>query len=234
MFLDPRTKLLILAITSVSVFLNESMLIEGAFTFIPFLLLLQAKHIRLAFKSGAAFIILLALPMLLVPHLPVTAGGIVYMFAVYIRKLIPCFMLGSLLIRTTKVSTFLAAISRLHLPKGFTIALSITLRYFPTMTEEWGFIKDAMSLRGISASPAGLLFHPVRTMEYVYVPMLVSASKISDEITQAAITRGIDHLERRSCLENIRFRMRDALLLLLYLSLVVLIIFNSVKGAVLP
>ena len=234
MFLDPRTKLLILAITSVSVFLNESMLIEGAFTFIPFLLLLEAKHIRLAFKSGAAFIILLALPMLLVPHLPVTAGGILYMFAVYIRKLIPCFMLGSLLIRTTKVSTFLAAISRLHLPKGFTIALSITLRYFPTMTEEWGFIKDAMSLRGISASPAGLLFHPVRTMEYVYVPMLVSASKISDEITQAAITRGIDHLERRSCLENIRFRMRDALLLLLYSSLVVLIIFNTVKGAVLP
>ena len=234
MFLDPRTKLLILAITSVSVFLNESMLIEGAFTFIPFLLLLEAKHIRLAFKSGAAFIILLALPMLLVPHLPVTAGGILYMFAVYIRKLIPCFMLGSLLIRTTKVSTFLAAISRLHLPTGFTIALSITLRYFPTMKEEWGFIKDAMSLRGISASPAGLLFHPVRTMEYVYVPMLVSASKISDEITQAAITRGIDHLERRSCLENIRFRMRDALLLLLYSSLVVLIIFNTVKGAVLP
>ena len=234
MFLDPRTKLLILAITSVSVFLNESMLIEGAFTFIPFLLLLQAKHIRLAFKSGAAFIILLALPMLLVPHLPVTAGGILYMFAVYIRKLIPCFMLGSLLIRTTKVSTFLAAISRLHLPKGFTIALSITLRYFPTMKEEWGFIKDAMSLRGISASPAGLLFHPVRTMEYVYVPMLVSASKISDEITQAAITRGIDHLERRSCLENIRFRMRDSLLLILYSSLVVLIIFNTIKGAVLP
>ena len=234
MCLDPRTKLLILAITSVSIFLNESMLIEGAFIFIPFLLLLQAKHIRLAFKSGAAFIILLALPMLLVPHLPVTAGGILYMFAVYIRKLIPCFMLGSLLIRTTKVSTFLAAISRLHLPKGFTIALSITLRYFPTMTEEWGFIKDAMSLRGISASPAGLLFHPVRTMEYVYVPMLVSASKISDEITQAAITRGIDHLERRSCLENIRFRMRDALLLILYSGLVVFIIFNTVKGAVLP
>ncbi|UTY32364.1 energy-coupling factor transporter transmembrane component T family protein [Treponema putidum] len=234
MLFDPRTKLLILAITSVSVFLNESTLIECAFTFLPFLLLLQARHCRRAFKSGAAFVILLALPMLLVPHLPVTVGGILYMFAVYIRKLIPCFMLGSLLIRTTKVSTFLAAISRLHLPRGFTIALSITLRYFPTMTEEWGFIKDAMSLRGISVSPAGLLFHPVRTMEYVYVPMLVSASKISDEITQAAITRGIDHLERRSCLENIRFRMRDALLLILYAGIVVLIIFNTVKGAVLP
>jgi len=228
MCLDPRTKLLILAITSVSVFLNENMLIECAFTFIPFLLLLQAKHIRLAFKSSAAFIILLTLPMLLVPHLPVTVSGILYMFAVYIRKLIPCFMLGALLIRTTKVSTFLAAISRLHLPKGFTIALSITLRYFPTMAEEWGFIKDAMSLRGISVSPTGLLFHPVRTIEYVYVPMLVSASKISDEITQAAITRGIDHLERRSCLENVQFHIWDVLLLLLYTGIILLIIFNAV------
>ena len=232
MLLDPRTKLLILAITSVSVFMNEKMLIECAFAFIPFLLLLRAKQFRLAFKSGTAFIILLVIPFVIVPHLPITVGGIVYMFAVYIRKLIPCFMLGSLLIKTTKVSTFLAAISRLHLPKGFTIALSITLRYFPTMAEEWGFIKDAMSLRGISVSPAGLFFHPVRTMEYVYVPMLVSASKISDEITQAAITRGIDHLKRRSCLENVRFRLWDVLLLLLYAGIVVLLIFTSVKGAV--
>ena len=234
MFLDPRTKLLILAITSVSVVLNESTLIEGAFIFIPFLLLLQAKHIRLAFKSGAAFIILLTLPMLLVPHLPVTAGGILYMFAVYIRKLIPCFMLGALLIRTTKVSTFLAAISRLHLPKGFTIALSITLRYFPTMTEEWGFIKDAMSLRGISASPAGLLFHPVRTMEYVYVPMLVSASKISDEITQAAITRGIDHTGRRSCMEKVCFSIHDALIVTIYIGIICMIFFDFLRGGVFP
>ena len=233
MFLDPRTKLFILAITSVSVFFNENMVIECVFTFIPFLLLLQAKQFRLACKSGAAFIILLTVPLWIAPHLPVAVGGILYMFAVYIRKLIPCFMLGSLLIRTTKVSVFLAAISRLPVPKGFTIALSITLRYFPTMAEEWGFIKDAMSLRGISVSPAGLLFHPVRTMEYVYVPMLVSASKISDEITQAAITRGIDHLQRRSCLEKVRFRVWDMLLLFLYAGIVVRIIFNFVKGAVL-
>lgn len=224
MALDPRTKLLILAITGVSVFLNENMPIECAFTFIPFLLLLQAKQFPIAFKSGAAFTILLTVPLVIVPHLPIAAGGILYMFAVYIRKLIPCFMLGTLLVRTTKVSAFLAAISRLHLPKGFTIALSITLRYFPTMAEEWGFIKDAMSLRGISVSPAGLLFHPIQTMEYVYVPMLVSASKISDEITQAAITRGIDHLQRRSCLEAVQFRVWDLLLLLLYAGIVVLII----------
>ena len=92
-------------------------------------------------------------------------------------------MLGSFLISTTRVSK-LAAVGRFLLPKGFTISLSITLRYFPTMKEEWNAVKDAMALRGIPVTAGGFLRHPMRTMEYVYVPMLVSASKISDEITQ--------------------------------------------------
>lgn len=232
MYLDPRTKLLILAITGVSVFMNESILIECLFVLIPFLLLLYAKKIRTAFKSGVLFIILLAVQMWIVPRIPVAAGGIVYMFVIYIRKLIPCFMLGAFMIKTTKVSTFLAAISRLHLPKGFTISLSITLRYFPTMTEEWKFIKDAMSLRGISVSPSGLISHPVKMMEYVYVPMLVSASKISDEITQAAVTRGIDHVHKRTCLETVRFSAWDIILMLFYSVIVLLVIFNLAKGGV--
>lgn len=123
---DPRTKLLILAVTGVSVFLNESILIECMFTVIPFFLLLQAKKISVALKSAVAFAALMAAQMWIVPELPVAAGGIVYMFVIYVRKLLPCFMLGSFLIRTTKVSAFLAAIGRLRLPKGFTVALTVT------------------------------------------------------------------------------------------------------------
>ena len=106
MSLDPRTKLLILAITSISVFLNGSIFIECLFTLIPFLLLLREKKFTV-FKSAVIFVVLLAIQILVVPKLPTTSGGIVYMFSVYIRKLLPCFMLGSFLIKTTKVSTFL-------------------------------------------------------------------------------------------------------------------------------
>lgn len=234
MRLDPRTKLLTLALTSISVFLNESIVIEGVFMLIPFLLILLEGKVRNSFKSVILFSILLIIQLWAAPMLPVTAGGIVYMFAVYVRKLIPCFMLGSFLIQTTKVSTFLAAVSRLRLPKGFTIALAVTLRYFPTMTEEWRFIKDAMSLRGISFSPVSFTLHPLRTMEYIYVPMLVSASKISDEITMAAVTRGIDHAEKRGSLENVRFSAWDGVLLLLYVGIILLIIFNFINGGILP
>lgn len=93
MFLDPRTKLSILAVTGISVFLNDSVLIELLFTMIPFLLLMRAHRFRLALKSVMIFVLLLAVQMLIVPRLPVTAGGIVYMFVMYIRKLLPCFML---------------------------------------------------------------------------------------------------------------------------------------------
>ena len=106
MLLDPRTKLLILSITSISVFLNESIVIECLFTAIPVFLLLQAKEFRTASKYVILFIVLLTVQLLVILKLPVTLGGIIYMFDVYIRKLIPCFMLGTFLIRTTRVSAF--------------------------------------------------------------------------------------------------------------------------------
>ena len=105
MFLDPRTKLLILAMTSVSVFLNKSILIECVFVSIPSILFAQARLFRPVIKNIVIFIVLLLVQLVVVPKLPVAAGGIVYMFAVYVRKLIPCLLLGLLLIRTTKVST---------------------------------------------------------------------------------------------------------------------------------
>lgn len=56
MKIDPRTKLLILAITSISVFLNGSVTIECIFAALPFLLLLSTKKIYTALKYAALFL----------------------------------------------------------------------------------------------------------------------------------------------------------------------------------
>ena len=142
MRLDPRTKLLILAVTSVSVFMNKSIAVECVLAGIPLVLLSVSGNLKRMLKYAAFFLALLLIQLFIVPRLPVTFGGIVYMFAVYIRKLLPCFMLGSFLIATTSVSKFLAAITKLRLSKGLTIALAVTLRYFPTMREEWASIRQ--------------------------------------------------------------------------------------------
>ena len=228
MRLDPRTKILILAVTSVSVFMNKSIAVECVLAGIPLVLLSVSGNLKRTLKYAAFFLTLLLIQLFIVPRLPVTFGGIVYMFAVYIRKLLPCFMLGSFLIATTSVSKFLAAITKLRLSKGLTIALAVTLRYFPTMREEWASIRDAMALRGISASAAGLI--PIQTMEHVYVPLLVSASRISDEITQAAITRGIEHTAERSCIEEIAFSFADLLVVIAYAAVVAGMVYAGMKG----
>lgn len=216
MKLDPRTKLLLLTFTSLIVFFVQITVIECLLVLLPFVLLILSKKYKTAIKYTVSYIILLIVGHVLAPFLPISVGGVVLIFSTYIRKLIPSFMLATLLIFTTKVSEFLAAISRLNLPKGFTIALTITLRYFPTMKEEWQYIKDAMELRGISTTVGGFLRHPIKSMEYIYVPMLTSATKISDEITQAAITRGIDHTGKRSCVTKISFTFYDVAVLLVY------------------
>ena len=203
MRLDPRTKLLILAVTSVSVFMNKSIAVECVLAGIPLVLLSVSGNLKRTLKYAAFFLALL---------------------------LIQLFMLGSFLIATTSVSKFLAAITKLRLSKGLTIALAVTLRYFPTMREEWASIRDAMALRGISASAAGVLRPPLPTLEYVYVPLLVSASRISDEITQAAITRGIEHTGERSCIEEIAFSFADLLVVIAYAALVAGMICAGMKG----
>ena len=75
-----------------------------------------------------------------------------------------------------------------------------------------------------------LICDPIQTMEHVYVPLLVSASRISDEITQAAITRGIEHAGERSCIEKIAFSFADLLVVIAYAALVAGMVYAGMKG----
>ena len=130
-------------------------------------------------------------------------------FAVFIRRLFPCAMLGGVIIGTTRVNEFMAAMNRLHISKKIVIPIAIMFRYFPMIKEEWNAIKDAMKMRGISPSIIGFIKHPAIIIECIYVPILMSASKISDELTTAAITRGIENPKRRTCMQNIKLTISD-------------------------
>ncbi len=227
MELDPRTKLFMLAFTGVLIFINNRIEVELLFILIPIILFAGLKEFFFLLKQVMIVTLLILVQMFLTPILPPSIGGIIYIFSMYIRKLIPCFMLGKYIIRTTKVSEFMAALHKMKVPKGFSIALTIALRYFAVIKEEWLYINDAMRLRGISLSFFGFLIHPLRTLEYLYIPMLVSASKVSDEITQAAITRGIDHMNRRICVTEVGFTIRDLVIFIVYFIILVLFIVLS-------
>jgi energy-coupling factor transport system permease protein len=135
-----------------------------------------------------------------------------------VNKVYPCGFLSGILISTTKVGEFLSAMNRLRTPKTIVIPLAVMLRYFPTVREDWRFIKDAMRLRDVYPSLWGLLSKPAMTVECLYVPLMMSASKAADELSIASVTRGIENPEPRTCLVQIGFGIADVLVLLCFLS----------------
>ena len=126
-------------------------------------------------------------------------------------------MLAGVVLTTTKVSEFLSAMNRLHAPKKLVIPLAVMLRYLPTVGEDWRYIKDAMRMRDVFPSVRGFLTAPGMTVECIYVPFMMAASKAADELSIAAVTRGIENPKPRTCLVQIRPGITDAAAVLLFL-----------------
>ena len=122
-------------------------------------------------------------------------------------------MLAGIAVSTTRVNEFLSAMNKTHVPKKVVIPLAVMLRYLPTIREDWHFIKDAMRLRDVSPSLKGLISHPGMTIECLYSPLLMAASKAADELAIASVTRGIENPHARTCLIQIRFRIQDFLII---------------------
>ena len=72
---------------------------------------------------------------------------------------------------------------KIHFPQRLIVAVSVTMRYFPAIREETGYIRDAMRLRGIRG---------LAKLEGIMVPLMVSATGTAEELSAAAVTRGIE------------------------------------------
>lgn len=53
--------------------------------------------------------------------------------------------------------------------------------------------------------------HPLRTIEYLLVPMLASCSRIADDLAASALVRGLGAATRPTPLGVVRFGWRDAI-----------------------
>jgi len=207
--IDPRTKLFIILVGNLAVFFSPSLNYEILLALAILVFGILNGVYSFSFKMITAYFILLTFQMVSVLYLAGIIKSMFIMFAVVARKMLPCCMLGGILISTTRVNEFMAAMNKIHMPKSIVIPLTVMLRYFPIVGEEWRYIKDAMKMRDVSPSFAGFIINPRRTLECIYVPMMMSASKIADELSVASITRGIENPKPRTCLQQINFCYMD-------------------------
>lgn len=142
-------------------------------------------------------------------------------FIAMVIRLFPIFMLGYYIIESTKTDEFVAAMENWHVPQAFIIPISVVFRFIPTLGEESAAITDAMRMRGIQFGTKKFWKAPTAILEYRVVPLMLSVVKIGDELSAAALTRGLGGLKHRTTISNIGFTFCDAIIALLSVGLLI-------------
>lgn len=209
--IDLRAKAVALIAMNAVLFLSTSLAVEVYLMSFAIALSVLCDRIVSAARFAAAFAILVAVELAVVPVFGGFLGGLVMFVAVLVRKILPVLSVG-LLIITTEVSEFLAVAAKLRVPRAVTVPLSVVFRYFPTLRQECSDVRDAMRMRGINLS-----------FEHVVVPVMMSAVNVSDELSAAALCRGINRPGKHTCLRDARMSFIDwAIVVIALLSVAVI------------
>ena len=183
--LDPRTKLLLLFISNFILIFHVSFIYEV----LMMTIIVSLFFFSGLYKSGVKFTILYSLFVLMnvIDYSNHIVLAYIAMFANTIRLMLPVVAMGTYIFASTKVSEMSCALRRMHVSENIIIPLVVMIRFFPTAKEDFIHIKEAMTLRGIEIS----VFHPIQTLEYVLIPLLMNSSFVANDLTVASLTKGL-------------------------------------------
>lgn len=91
----------------------------------------------------------------------------------------------------------------------------VMFRYIPTLRIEYRQIRSTMDIRGISDTLWKRVSHPLATIEYILIPLLMRCLKVTDELAASGTTRGLELECKRHALRPIRFSWPESLVSLL-------------------
>lgn len=103
----------------------------------------------------------------------------------------------------------MAVLKKMRVPRNISLPLIFMMRFFPTIKSEFKDIVDSLKLRKMYS-----LKKPLLTMEYLFVPMMFSASKVAEELAAAAEVRGISASGEHTSRRKIKFKKVDSFIVL--------------------
>ncbi|MEL6133155.1 MAG: energy-coupling factor transporter transmembrane component T [Bacteroidota bacterium] len=213
LILDPRTKLLLLILVNVLLYsFGPSVYLYAATGFAALLIVLAGVYRPLLYMIGMYAVLFFVNRLM-----GFAPEGILQTWSALSLPLflfLPLFMYAILFFTTTTIGDAAAAFHKMRLPNVLLIPLLVMFRFFPTIGQEFRAITNAMKLR--SAIGRG---NPLRTVEYVYVPLLFSLVKTGEELTLASLTRGLGLHKDRTYIQDPKLRWFDygALVVMIFL-----------------
>lgn len=210
LYLDPRTKIVLcLAVSFIMLDSTTSPVVNAlqiALAALPLIFLLMLGKHKMAVYYLCAYVFASLVPQLLVPLLPAMINLLFTGMIALMTQILPGMMMAYFLIVSTSVSEFVTAMDRMHVPKSISVPMSVLFRFFPTIVEEYGHVRDAMRMREV-----GSLRQPMAMLEYRMVPFMTSIVSIGNDLAASALTRGLSAPVRRTNVCPIGFTWRDGL-----------------------
>lgn len=234
--LDPRTKLLLL-LTMATFGLGGAggSAVDDVLPFIlllPYPLLFMAGKWKWGLFGVVAYVGSDLFMQFASPHLSGVVSFIALGSCAILNRFLPSILMAAYLMTTTTVSEFTAAMQRIHVSEKIIIPLSVMFRFFPTVADEAASISRAMRMRDIRMGGRNV----AKMLEYHMVPLMTCCVKIGEELSAAALTRGLGGMVKRTNICEIGFRAQDFISLALCLvpwALLVIDVFNGGLGGVL-
>lgn len=215
MHINPATKLLLMVLVGIIVFVTVKIQTLLLLIILITILMLSSGVYKTTFKFLAIFAIFVLLDIV-----SVFVGGnliwVMFLATIFIFwRFMVLFMIGFYIEKTTPVTELIDSLERMKIPRQITIPLAVALRFMPTIREEYSCLRDSMRIRNIGTSFIDLISHPIQTLEYSLVPLLIRSYTISDELAASAMVRGVDNPKQKTSLYQSKLRKLDVILIIL-------------------
>ena len=232
--LDPRTKLLMVVLYIVALFLAKWWVSYGLMlAFLVTAAVLSRIRPKALFRGLKPLLIIIIFTALI--NLFYSDGQVLVQFwifrisregilqAVFLVLRIMMLVMGTFLLTYTTspialtdgLESLLGPLKKIRFPvHELAMMMSIALRFIPTLIEETDKIISAQKARGADFE-TGNLFRRAKALVPILVPLFVSAFRRADELATAMECRCYHGGEGRTKMKQLHYRLRDVVTLLL-------------------
>lgn len=208
--LDPRTVLgIVFIFITLGLAINKP-LSSHILLLICNIYLITSKAYRKCALYSVIYIIIAGL-MFYIHHIPNTTLALtIVSISYFVQKFVIAMMMIEFLKRKTSMPYVISAMQTMKFPNAVAIPFIVILRYMPTLREDYGYLKDSLKIRGIRTSGIEFFIHPIRSLEFMIVPILFRSIRVAEELSTSVLLRGIENYKNRTNIYPSKFTKIDA------------------------
>ena len=208
--LDPRTVLgIVFIFITLGLAINKP-LSSHILLLICNIYLITSKAYRECVLYSVIYIIIAGL-MFYIYHIPNTTLALtIVSISYFVQKFVIAVMMIEFLKRKTSMPYVISAMQTMKFPNAVAIPFIVILRYMPTLREDYGYLKDSLKIRGIRTSGIEFFIHPIRSLEFMIVPILFRSIRVAEELSTSVLFRGIENYKNRTNIYPLKFTKIDA------------------------